>query len=67
MKGVDRLLTPPEVAEMFRVDTATVNRWAVAGLIPNILTPGRRRRFPETKVKVLLAAWNGDNTIRPIR
>lgn len=65
MKGVDRLLTPPEVAEMFRVDPATVNRWAGAGLIPNIRTPGGQRHFPETKVKFLLAAWNGDNTMRP--
>lgn len=51
----DRLLTPIEVGEMFRVDAKTVVRWANAGLISAITTPGGRRRFRESEVKRILA------------
>jgi excisionase family DNA binding protein len=49
-----RLLTPGEVAEMFRVDPKTVTRWAAAGRISSIRTPGGHRRFRETEIKALL-------------
>lgn len=50
----DRLLTPKEVAEQFRVDPKTVTRWAAAGRIGSIRTPGGHRRFRESEVKALL-------------
>lgn len=43
----DRLLTPGEVAKLFRVDPKTVTRWAAAGRIPSVRTPGGHRRFYE--------------------
>lgn len=49
-----RLLTPGEVAEMFRVDPKTVTRWATAGRIGSIRTPGGHRRFRESEVNALL-------------
>lgn len=54
--GSERLLTPGEVATLFRVDPKTVTRWASAGRIGSIRTPGGHRRFPETEVRALLAA-----------
>ncbi len=53
--ATERLLTPGEVAEMFRVDPKTVTRWASAGRIGSIRTPGGHRRFKESEVKALLA------------
>ena len=57
MKMHDRsqLLTPGEVALMFRVDPKTVTRWASAGRIGSVRTPGGHRRFHEADVKFLLA------------
>jgi excisionase family DNA binding protein len=51
----DRLLTPGEVAALFRVDPKTVTRWAAAGRIGSIRTPGGHRRFRESEVRALLA------------
>ncbi len=51
----ERLLTPGEVAVMFRVDPKTVTRWASAGRISSIRTPGGHRRFRESEVTGLLA------------
>ena len=50
----ERLLTPGEVARMFRVDPKTVTRWAASGRIGSIRTPGGHRRFRESEVKDLL-------------
>ena len=49
-----RLLTPGEVATLFRVDPKTVTRWAAAGRISSIRTPGGHRRFRESEVRALL-------------
>jgi excisionase family DNA binding protein len=49
-----RLLTPAEVAAAFRVDSKTVTRWAVAGRISCIRTPGGHRRYRELEVRALL-------------
>lgn len=51
----EKLLTPGEVALMFRVDPKTVTRWASAGRIGSIRTPGGHRRFRESEVTSLLA------------
>lgn len=51
----DRLLTPREVAAIFRVDPKTVTRWAKQGRIPAIRTLGGHRRYRESEVRALLA------------
>lgn len=48
------LLTPGEVARLFRVDPKTVTRWASAGRIGSIRTPGGHRRYRESEVRALL-------------
>ncbi|MER6666815.1 BldC family transcriptional regulator [Amycolatopsis japonica] len=55
-----RLLTPGEVAALFRVDPKTVTRWATAGRIGSIRTPGGHRRFREAEVNELLAELTTD-------
>jgi excisionase family DNA binding protein len=50
----EQLLTPGEVARMFRVDPKTVTRWAASGRIGSIRTPGGHRRFRELEVNALL-------------
>lgn len=49
------LLTPAEVASLFRVDPKTVTRWAKAGKLSSIRTLGGHRRYREAEVKGLLA------------
>lgn len=56
----DRLLTPGEVAALFRVDPKTVTRWASAGRIGSIRTPGGHRRFRESEVRALLRGEGAD-------
>lgn len=51
----ERLLTPAEVAVLFRVDPKTVTRWAQAGKLSSIRTLGGHRRFRESEVRALLA------------
>ena len=60
----DRLLTPGEVAALFRVDPKTVTRWAAAGRIGSIRTPGVHRRFRESEVRALL---EGDGVVEEMR
>lgn len=48
------LLTPAEVATMFRVDPKTVTRWAKAGKLTSIRTLGGHRRYREAEVRSLL-------------
>lgn len=59
------LLTPAEVAAMFRVDPKTVTRWAKAGKLSSIRTLGGHRRYRESEVRELLTGMipeqrNGD-------
>ena len=49
------LLTPAEVAIMFRVDPKTVTRWAQAGKLTSMRTLGGHRRYREREVRDLLA------------
>lgn len=44
------LLTPTEVAELFRVNPKTVTRWAKSGKISSIRTLGGHRRFSATEI-----------------
>jgi excisionase family DNA binding protein len=48
------LLTPAEVASMFRVDPKTVTRWAKAGKLSAIRTLGGHRRYNAAEVRGLL-------------
>ena len=50
----DHLLTPAEVATLFRVDPKTVTRWAMAGRLTTVRAPGGHRRYPASSVQALL-------------
>jgi excisionase family DNA binding protein len=54
VNGQENLLTPAEVAALFRVDPKTVTRWAKAGKLTSIRTLGGHRRYKESEVKALL-------------
>ena len=54
------LLTPSEVAELFRVDPKTVTRWAKAGKLESVRTVGGHRRYYQDDIEKLLG-----NAIRP--
>lgn len=51
----DALLTPAEVATMFRVDPKTVTRWAKSGKLTSVRTLGGHRRYREVEVRQLLS------------
>lgn len=50
----ETLLTPAEVASLFRVDPKTVTRWAKAGKLTAIRTLGGHRRYRQSEVQSLL-------------
>jgi excisionase family DNA binding protein len=52
--GDDALLTPAEVAALFRVDPKTVTRWAKAGKLTSIRTLGGHRRYRAEEVRRFL-------------
>ena len=66
METRDRLLTPGEVATLFRVDPKTVTRWAASGRIGSIRTPGGHRRFRESEVRALLRGDSELDSISPL-
>ena len=47
----NELLTPSEVAELFRVNAKTVTRWARAGKISAVRTLGGHRRFRAAEIR----------------
>ena len=47
------LLTPAEVAKIFRVDPKTVTRWAAAGRLDCVRTPGGHRRYLKSDILAL--------------
>ncbi len=55
------LLTPSEVAELFRVDPKTVTRWAKSGKLTSIRTLGGHRRYKESEVRALLLKTTSNN------
>jgi excisionase family DNA binding protein len=59
------LLTPGEVALMFRVDPKTVTRWAASGRIGSVRTPGGHRRFLKTDVHHLLQQLTTEQSTGP--
>ena len=58
------LLAPGEVALAFRVDPKTVTRWASAGRIGSIRTPGGHRRFRESEVREITQQME-EGALRP--
>ena len=52
--AVERLLTPAEVATIFRVDPKTVSRWARTGRLHALRTLGGHRRYPESEIRALV-------------
>ncbi|QRV02384.1 helix-turn-helix domain-containing protein [Arcanobacterium phocisimile] len=48
------LMTPAEVATLFRVDPKTVARWSDSGKIPSIRTLGGHRRFRRADILAIL-------------
>jgi excisionase family DNA binding protein len=61
----DVLLTPAEVAALFRVDPKTVTRWAKAGKLSSIRTLGGHRRYRAEEVRRFLegASSNGGGAV----
>jgi len=57
------LLTPAEVASLFRVDPKTVTRWARAGKLTAIRTLGGHRRYRQSEVQSLLKS-NAGKSVR---
>jgi len=57
----NELLTPAEVAQMFRVSPKTVTRWARSGRISAVRTLGGHRRFRADEIRGLLAHLEGDH------
>ena len=55
-KVPEPLLTPAEVSALFGCDVKTTVRWAQAGKLHTIRTPGGHRRFFENEVNALLRA-----------
>lgn len=51
----EELLTPSEVASLFRVNPKTVTRWARAGKLNAIRTLGGHRRFRRSEIEAFLA------------
>ena len=64
--NAERLLTPGEVAALFRVDPKTVTRWASAGRIVSIRPRGGHRRFRESEVREMLADLTSEATVQRI-
>lgn len=54
-EAAEQLLTPAEVAAIFRVDPKTVTRWAKGGRLSSIRTLGGHRRYLESEVRGLLS------------
>ena len=50
----DELLTPSEVATLFRVEPKTVARWAEAGKLSTIRTLGGHHRYRANEIRKLL-------------
>jgi excisionase family DNA binding protein len=52
--NTEALLSPAEVAQLFRVDPKTVTRWANNGKLTSLRTLGGHRRYRESEVRNLL-------------
>jgi excisionase family DNA binding protein len=66
MKGEkdESLLTPAEVAALFRVDPKTVTRWAKAGKLSSIRTLGGHRRYRADEVRRFLDGGMAEDEVQ---
>jgi excisionase family DNA binding protein len=55
----DDLMTPAEVARLFRVSPKTVARWSRGGKLKAVRTLGGHRRFNADEVRRLRSQANG--------
>jgi excisionase family DNA binding protein len=58
----DTLLTPAEVAALFRVSPKTVTRWARSGKLTALRTLGGHRRFRSAEVRELLSRFEHEGS-----
>lgn len=54
LNAVDSPMTTGEVARLVGVTSQTVTRWANAGLLTSVRTPGGHRRFRPADVHTML-------------
>jgi excisionase family DNA binding protein len=54
------LLTPAEVAALFRVDPKTIAGWERSGRLAAVRTPGGHRRYPLTVIEEVLGNTPGN-------
>ncbi len=67
LSNPEELLTPSEVAALFRVDPKTVTRWAKAGKLSCVKTLGGHRRYLASEVNALLeGALPQQRSVTPI-
>jgi excisionase family DNA binding protein len=57
----DALLTPREVAAMFRVSPKTITLWARTGKVSSVRTMGGHRRYRASEIRKLLEALEGES------
>ena len=57
------LLTPGEVAALYRVAPTTVTQWARRGLLPSIRPPGNHRRYRESEIQALINSSRGGDVL----
>lgn len=56
------LLTPAEVAQLFRCHPRTITRWARTGKLTSVRTLGGHRRFDAAEVQALLDGTRQERT-----
>ncbi len=62
----ENLLTPSEVAALFRVNPKTVTRWARAGKLNAIRTLGGHRRFRASEIRRCLEDMSSESEERAL-
>ena len=60
LNAPETLLTPSEVAALFRVNPKTVTRWARAGKLNAIRTLGGHRRFKASEIRRCLEEMSSE-------
>ncbi len=63
--AADELLTPAEVAAILFVDPKTVTRWARAGKLDAIRTPGGHRRYLRSDVMAIMTGHHTSQRSEP--